>query len=154
MRRPHLTRPPPPGDTAHDPDELARRARRRIVELAARKAIHLGAALSMTDLLTVLYTRALRYRTDLPDWPDRDLLVLSKGHGAYGLYAILTELDVLHDDLVTPPGHLSDHPRCRGRHRCPRTRALPRLWPGPRRPHRGPGPAVTAPRARRDESAA
>ncbi|MGW8776556.1 transketolase [Streptomyces sp. NPDC055796] len=90
------------------PDELARRARQRVVELAARKAVHLGAALSMTDLLAVLYTRGLRYRPDRPDWPDRDLLVLSKGHGAYGLYAILAELGVIEADLATLPGHPSD----------------------------------------------
>ncbi|MFB7981913.1 transketolase [Streptomyces vinaceus] len=90
------------------PDELARRARQRVVELAARKAVHLGAALSMTDLLAVLYTRGLRYRPDRPDWPDRDLLVLSKGHGAYGLYAVLAELGVIEADLATLPGHPSD----------------------------------------------
>ncbi|SFT31390.1 transketolase [Streptomyces sp. ok210] len=97
-----------PEDAVLHPDELARRARRRVVDLAARKAVHLGAALSMTDLLAVLYTRELRYRPEQPDWRDRDLLVLSKGHGAYGLYAVLAEIGVVKDDLATLPGHPSD----------------------------------------------
>ncbi|MEU1947862.1 transketolase [Streptomyces sp. NPDC020125] len=89
-------------------DELARRARLRVVELAARKAIHLGPALSLIDVLVALYIRILRRDPARPDWPDRDLLVLSKGHGVYGLYAVLAELGVLTTDLNELPGHPSD----------------------------------------------
>ncbi|GGR09518.1 transketolase [Streptomyces pilosus] len=89
-------------------DELARRARLRVVELAARKAIHLGPALSLIDVLAALYTRVLRHDPARPDWPGRDLLVLSKGHGAYGLYAVLAELGVLTAELDDLPGHPSD----------------------------------------------
>jgi transketolase len=86
-------------------DELARRARLRVVELAAHKAVHLGPALSLIDVLAALYTRILRHDRN---HPDRDRLILSKGHGAYGLYAVLAELGVLTDDLRTLPGHPSD----------------------------------------------
>ncbi|MET9115268.1 transketolase [Streptomyces longwoodensis] len=89
-------------------DELARRARLRVVGLAARKAIHLGPALSLIDVLAALYTQVLRHDPARPDCPDRDLLVLSKGHGAYGLYAVLAELGVLTTDLDDLPGHPSD----------------------------------------------
>jgi transketolase len=56
----------------------------------------------------VLYTRTLRYDPARPDRPDRDLLVLSKGHGAYGLYAVLAELGVVTTDLAALPGHPAD----------------------------------------------
>src|SRR4051794_26310621 len=49
-------------------DELARRARLRVVDLAARRPIHLGAALSLADVLAVLYTGTLRYDPARPDW--------------------------------------------------------------------------------------
>ena len=52
---------------------------------------HVGTALSMTDLLAVLYGNALRVKPAEPDWPDRDRFILSKGHGCAALYAVLGE---------------------------------------------------------------
>ena len=46
----------------------------------------------MADLLAVLYGSILRVDPDRPDWPDRDRFVLSKGHGAAAVYAVLAEL--------------------------------------------------------------
>ncbi len=74
-------------------DELARianRARWEVVRtVAARKAGHVGGPLSMMDLVTALYFRDLRIRPEEPDWPGRDRFILSKGHAAIGLYAVL-----------------------------------------------------------------
>lgn len=42
-------------------------------------------------MLAVLYRGVLRVDPARPDWPDRDRFVLSKGHGAAGLYAVLAE---------------------------------------------------------------
>lgn len=50
---------------------------------------HPGGSLSCTDLLTALYFKVLRHDPKKPKWPDRDRLVLSKGHGAPALYAAL-----------------------------------------------------------------
>jgi len=55
------------------------------------KSSHAGSCLSMADLLAVLYGRALRVDPSRPDWPDRDRFVLSKGHAAAALYAVLAE---------------------------------------------------------------
>jgi len=52
---------------------------------------HVGAALSMTDLLAVLYGNVLQVKANRPDWPDRDRFILSKGHGCAALYAVLAE---------------------------------------------------------------
>ena len=54
-------------------------------------ASHIGTCLSMADLLSVLYTRVLRLDPARPDWPDRDRLIVSKGHSAAILYAALAE---------------------------------------------------------------
>jgi transketolase len=43
----------------------------------------------MMDLLVGLYFGELRIRPEEPDWPDRDRFILSKGHAAIGLYAVL-----------------------------------------------------------------
>lgn len=52
---------------------------------------HLGGSLSIVDVLAVLYFDVLRNFADQPDHPDRDILLLSKGHGAIALYAALAE---------------------------------------------------------------
>lgn len=50
---------------------------------------HLGGAMSIVELLSVLYNDVLRYDPANPDWPDRDYVVLSKGHSGPSLYAAL-----------------------------------------------------------------
>ncbi len=50
---------------------------------------HAGSSLSIVDVLTYLYDEVLRYDPERPDWPGRDWLVFSKGHGAPALYATL-----------------------------------------------------------------
>ncbi len=53
---------------------------------------HVPSALSLTEILTVLYGDILCYRPEEPLWADRDRLILSKGHGCIILYTILAEL--------------------------------------------------------------
>jgi transketolase len=50
---------------------------------------HPGASLSIVDLLTALYFEVMRVDPARPEWPERDRLVLSKGHGCIALYAAL-----------------------------------------------------------------
>lgn len=69
---------------------LAARIRAEAVGMVHRaRASHLGGALSMADLLAVLYSGVLRVRPAEPKWPDRDRLLLSKGHACTALYAAL-----------------------------------------------------------------
>lgn len=51
---------------------------------------HLGGSLSIVELLSVLYTRQMRYDPANPQDPNRDYLVLSKGHAGPGLYSALS----------------------------------------------------------------
>jgi transketolase len=72
--------------------QRAARVRRHVVEMAAGpQGAHLGGSLSAADILTALYFSVLRLRPERPDWPGRDYFVLSKGHCAAGLYAVLAE---------------------------------------------------------------
>ncbi|HUT04448.1 MAG TPA: transketolase [bacterium] len=51
---------------------------------------HTGGSLSVVDILTYLYFYKMRHKPEDPDWPERDRLVLSKGHAAPTLYALLS----------------------------------------------------------------
>lgn len=50
---------------------------------------HLGGAMSVVDILTLLYCKRMNIRPNEPRWPDRDRLILSKGHAGPALYATL-----------------------------------------------------------------
>lgn len=71
-------------------EELARQARVAIVKaIHHAKGGHLGGPFSATDMLTALYWRVMNIRPDEPVWPDRDRFILSKGHSAIALYAVM-----------------------------------------------------------------
>lgn len=75
-----------------DLQELARRIRVHAVRMTHRaRTSHVGATLSMADLLAVLFGGVLRVDPKRPEWPGRDRFVLSKGHACVGLYAALAE---------------------------------------------------------------
>jgi len=52
---------------------------------------HPGGSLSCIEVLTVLFFHKMRHRPKQPDWQDRDRFILSKGHAAPALYAVLAE---------------------------------------------------------------
>ena len=74
---------------------------------------HPGGSLSAADILTYLYFEEMRVRPDDPKWEDRDRFVLSKGHSAPALYAVLAlrgffpveELDTLRQADARLQGH-------------------------------------------------
>src|SRR5258708_8808885 len=87
MRRRPVTGPDPDISALQD---AARGARRAIVKAVAHaRGGHLGGPLSAVEVLTALYFGVLRIRPEQPDWPDRDRFILSKGHSAIALYAVL-----------------------------------------------------------------
>jgi transketolase len=82
------TRLPP--DSFADLEVLARRGRWLVIStVAASAAGHVGGPLSAMDLWVALYFRVLDIRPDEPGWPERDRFILSKGHAAVGLYAVM-----------------------------------------------------------------
>lgn len=63
---------------------------------------HPTTAMSMADILSVLYFDQMIYDPRHPESPENDELVLSKGHGAPGLYAAMHLAGVLGDaDLMS-----------------------------------------------------
>ena len=75
---------------------------------------HIGGSLSVADILTVLYFHTMKVDPKAPQAPDRDRLVLSKGHTTPALYATLAlkgyfpveELKLFR----SVEGHYSGHP--------------------------------------------
>jgi len=49
---------------------------------------HPGMPMGAADFTTVLYSKFLKIDPQKPDWPDRDRIVLSAGHGSMLLYAV------------------------------------------------------------------
>jgi transketolase len=73
----------------------AERVREHVLRMAVRGGCFVGASLSSADLLVHLYSRVLRIRPETIDDPDRDLMLLSKGHDVPALYGTLVELGFL-----------------------------------------------------------
>lgn len=72
--------------------ETAKAMRRLCMEMsfvAGDEGAHVGPALSIVDIMTVLYFDTMNYRPEDPQWERRDRFILSKGHGVLGLYAPL-----------------------------------------------------------------
>lgn len=68
----------------------ARGIRRLAVDMVTRaNASHVGGALSMADVLAVLLGDVASVRPHEPHWPDRDRIILSKGHCCTAMYAAL-----------------------------------------------------------------
>ncbi len=76
-------------------EALALRVREHIVRMSAGGGCFIGASLSCADLLVHLYSRVLRVTPGTLDDPDRDYLLLSKGHDVPALYGTLAELGFL-----------------------------------------------------------
>lgn len=73
--------------------EKARQIRLDILEMTTRAGSgHPSSSWSATDLLVALYFGGvLRYRPQEPWWPERDRFIMSKGHAAPLLYAVLAQ---------------------------------------------------------------
>lgn len=75
-----------------DTRALARRIRLHVVRMtSAGGSSHVASALSMADILAVLYGEVLRLDPAQPRWAERDRVILSKGHAGAGMYAALAE---------------------------------------------------------------
>ncbi len=75
-----------------DPEVLAWLIRRNGLEMARiSRGSHIGSVLSVAEIIAVLYTGILRVNPADPRMPDRDRLILSKGHAGSAVYAALAE---------------------------------------------------------------
>jgi transketolase len=65
---------------------------------------YIAQALGIADVLAVAYFNALRYRADDPEWDGRDRFLLSIGHYAIALYAVLIEAGIIPEDELETYG--------------------------------------------------
>lgn len=104
--------------TAQTPRELratANRIRRRDLQAVFEAgAGHIGGEMSVIDLLTALYFHVLDVDPQNPQDPNRDRLVLSKGHTACALYVTLAERGFIDPaeiaTFLKPKSRLNGHP--------------------------------------------
>jgi transketolase len=69
---------------------IARDCRVQIIRMLTHAGSgHPGGSLSVIDLVTALYFGRMRHDPARPDWPDRDRLILSKGHAVPAVYAAM-----------------------------------------------------------------
>lgn len=88
--------------------------RRKAVEMAYKAGgAHLGATFSCAEIISVLYKNILNYKIGNPDYPQRDRLILSKGHGCIAVYFHLAKLGYFPEDELdlycSPSGILPGH---------------------------------------------
>jgi transketolase len=75
-----------------DLETIAKRLRRDIVTMIGKAGSgHPGGSLSAVEIITTLYWKIMRHKPADPNWKDRDRFILSKGHAAPVLYAVLAE---------------------------------------------------------------
>jgi transketolase len=66
------------------------------------KSGHPGGSLSCVNLIHILYNKIMKINRNNPQWANRDIFILSKGHAAPALYAVLARMGFIkRDDLFT-----------------------------------------------------
>ena len=87
--------------------KLSNSVRQNIVEMTHRgNSSHIGSALSIVDILVVLYSKVLQINPKNPDWEKRDRFILSKGHAGAAVYSVLAEKNFF--DKKTLETHCQD----------------------------------------------
>ena len=88
--------------TQADLKNIATSIRKKVIEMVySAKSGHPGGSLSIADILAVLYFKELNIDPLDPLNPDRDRLILSKGHASPGLYATLSLRGYFPESLLT-----------------------------------------------------
>lgn len=73
-------------------EQLAWLIRRHAIEMCHLSGgSHIGAIMSVADIVGVLYAEIMRYDIHRPKWGGRDRFILSKGHAGASIYAALAE---------------------------------------------------------------
>ena len=110
-----VSEPAPAAPSLSELELLARRLRYKLVQMSHQAGTpHLGSAMSCVDILVALYFAAARLNPQKPDDPLRDRCILSKGHAASALYAVLAERGYFPkawlDDFAKPGSPLAEQP--------------------------------------------
>jgi transketolase len=110
---PHISYP---SNLNHLPRMSTNEIRKDVLRMCHRtKSSHIGSCFSVVEILYSLLFRVMRNDPSKPDDPDRDYLLLSKGHASAALYATLSKRGYFSKDMLEEfyvnggslPGHLS-----------------------------------------------
>ena len=83
-----------------DTIDLAKSIRKHVLKMTSKgKSSHVGSALSIADILAVLYS-SINISPEDPLDPKRDRFILSKGHAGAAVYAILAELGFFSKEIL------------------------------------------------------
>lgn len=94
-------------------EQLAWKIRRHGIEMThISQGSHIGAILSVADIVGVLYNDIARIDPNNPNTPDRDRIILSKGHAGAAIYAALAEKGFF--DVEELKTHYADGSRLSG----------------------------------------
>ena len=75
-----------------DPKVLAWLIRRNGLEMThLSRGSHIGSVFSAAEIIAVLYSCVLKVDPANPQWPERDRMILSKGHAGSAVYSALAE---------------------------------------------------------------
>jgi transketolase len=73
-------------------DDRSKFLRQTIIKiLDGSRRGHPGSAMSLIEIIRVLYDDILNYSSKRPKWAERDRFILSKGHGCLALYSVLSD---------------------------------------------------------------
>lgn len=83
-------------------EELSKKIRREVLAMVYQsKSGHLGCSLGIVDILLTLYFKVLHINPKKPSLETRDRFLLSKGHAAAALYAVLAKRGFFPKSLLT-----------------------------------------------------
>lgn len=95
--------------------DITKKVRKNIIKMVSRsKSSHVGSALSIVEILVVMYFKILNIYPKNPQDNDRDRFILGKGHASSALYATLSARGFFPEDFLDKyfidggilPGHL------------------------------------------------
>jgi len=82
-------------------EAICKQTRRRIIEMTgAAKSGHPGGSLSAVEIVVTLFYDVMNHDPANPNWPDRDRFILSKGHAAPVLYAVMASCGYCPEDQL------------------------------------------------------
>ena len=68
--------------------------------VAGASSSHLGGALSIVEIISLLFSHKMKIDKSNPNWPDRDRFILSKGHACLAYYAALCAVGYITKDQL------------------------------------------------------
>ena len=86
--------------------------RKNILDMAlsaGANSSHFGGALSIADIVAILFSYKMNINKSNPEWVDRDRFILSKGHACLAYYSALSEIGYISkEELKTFEGNESN----------------------------------------------